>query len=151
MKKLAIRAAIILVIVVALSMFFAQTIVTITTPKVKFAQVSYKKFEEKVSLSAELYFAKTDKITLEAASKTPVTVDKLYVRAGDLVAEGDTVCTTRLSDQFSEEVDATSDALVKARESYMQHETDNIKLIDHTSTDKNEAYTNVNTDRKSVV
>ncbi len=144
MKKLAIRAGIVLAIVVALSMFFAQTIVTITTPKVKFAQIAHKKFEEKVSLSSELYFAKTDKITLEAASKTPVTVDKMYVRVGDLVAEGDTICTTRLSDQFSKEVDAASDALVKAREDYMTNETANIKLIDQTSSDKNEAYNKVN-------
>lgn len=139
MKKLAIRVGVILAIVVACSMFFANTIVTITTPKIKFAEVGYKKFEEQMSRDGVLYFAKTDKYTVDAARKTPITVDKMYVRVGDLVAAGDTICTTSLSDGFEDEVDAASDALVSAQQAYMKNETDNIKLVDTIDSDKNEA------------
>ncbi len=139
MKKLAIRIGVILAILVACSMFFANTIISITTPKVKFAQVGYKKFEEQISLDGTLHFAKTDKYTVDEARKTPVTVEKMYVRVGDLVNAGDTICTTKLSDGFADEVTANSDALMAARQAYMSNETDNIKLIDTFSSDKNEA------------
>ena len=139
MKKLAIRVGVAMAIVVACSMFFANTIVNITTPKVKYAQVDYRRFEEKITLDGTLYFAKTDKITIEGARKTPITIDKLYVRVGDLVAVGDTICTTKLADGFTDRVNAASDALVAARQAYIQNETENIALIDTTSSDKNQA------------
>ncbi|MDR3050245.1 MAG: HlyD family secretion protein [Oscillospiraceae bacterium] len=144
MKKVAIRAGVILAVVLACSMFFAQTILTVTTPKIKYVQVAYRRFEEKVEFTSALYFARTDKIALPDAAKTPITVDRLYVRVGDLVNAGDTICTTRLSDDFQKSVDDASDALVKAREEYMQNEVANIKLVDHTDTDKNETFREVN-------
>ncbi|MCL2545358.1 MAG: HlyD family secretion protein [Clostridia bacterium] len=139
MKKIAIRMGVILAIVVACSMFFANTILSITTPKVKFAEVGYRRFEEQISRGAELYFAKTNKITVDGARKTPVTVDQMYVRVGDRVAAGDTICTTKLSTGFAEEVDAASDALVAAQQAYMKNETDNIALVNTIDSDKNEA------------
>lgn len=139
MKKIAVRAGVILAVVVACSMFFANTILSITTPKVKFADVGYKRFEEQISRSASIYFAKTDKFTLDGARKTPVTVDQMYVRVGDKVAAGDVLCTTKLSDSFADEVDKASDALVTAQQAYMKNETDNIKLVDTIDSDKNEA------------
>ncbi len=139
MKKLAIRVGVILAIVVACSMFFANTIITITTPKIKFASVGYTKFEEQMSRDSSLYFAKTDKYTVEGARKTPLNVDKMYVRVGDLVAAGDTICTTKLSDTFTEEVTTASEALLAAQQAYMKNETDNIKLVDTLDSDKNEA------------
>ena len=135
MKKLAIRAGVILAIVVACSMFFSQTILTITTPKVKFAQVSYKRFEEKITLDGVLYFPKTDKITVEAARKSPVVVDKMYVRVGDRVNTGDTICTTKLSSGYEQALETANQALQQARDAYIQNETANIKLIDTADTD----------------
>jgi len=139
MKKLAIRVGVILAAVVACSMFFANTIITITTPKVKFAEVGYKRFEEQMNREASLHFDKTDKITVEAARKTPVTVDQMYVRVGDRVEAGDTICTTSLSGTFTEEVESASDALVAAQQAYMKNETENIKLVSTIDSDKNEA------------
>jgi len=139
MKKLAIRVGVIMAIVVACSMFFANTVITITTPKIKFAEVNYKRFEEQMTRDATLYFDKTDKFTVDAARKTPITVDQMYVRVGDRVAAGDTICTTKLSGAFAGEVDAASDALVAAQQAYMKNETDNIKLVNTIDSDKNEA------------
>jgi len=139
MKKIAIRVGVIMAVVVACSMFFANTILSITTPKVKFADVGYKRFEEQISRDAAIYFDKTDKITLDGARKTPIMIDQMYVRVGDRVAEGEIICTTKLSDSFSEEVEAASDALVAAQQAYMKNETDNIKLVDTIDSDKNEA------------
>jgi hypothetical protein len=139
MKKLAIRVGVILAIAVACSLFFSNTIVTITTPKVKFAQVGYKRFEEQIALEGALYFANTDKYTIDEARKTPVTVEKMFVRLGDLVAKGDTICTTRLSDSFAEEVATASEALLTARQAFSDNETANIALINTFDSDKNEA------------
>ncbi|MCL2810346.1 MAG: hypothetical protein FWD25_00440 [Clostridia bacterium] len=139
MKKIAIRVGVILAIVVACSMFFANTILSITTPKVKFADVGFRRFEEQISRSAVLYFAKTEKITVDGARKTPITIDRMYVREGDRVAEGEIICTTKLSDSFADEVDAASDALVAAQLAYMKNETDNIGLVNTIDSDKNEA------------
>ena len=139
MKKLAVRVGVIMAIVVACSMFFANTILSITTPKVRFADVAFRRFEEQISRNAEIYFAKTVKITLDGARKTPVTIDQMYVRVGDRVAAGDTICTTLLSASFADEVDAASDALVAAQQAYMKNETDNIQLVNTIDSDKNEA------------
>jgi len=139
LKKIAIRVGVILAAVVACSMFFANTIITITTPKVKFAEVGYKRFEEQMSREGALYFAKTEKITLDGARKTPITVDEIHVRVGDRVEAGDIICTTRLSAFFAEEVDAASDALVAAQQAYIRNETDSIQLVNVIDSDKNEA------------
>jgi len=138
-KKIAIRVGVIMAIVVACSMFFANTILSITTPKVKFADIGYKRFEEQINRDAAIYFDKTDKITVDGARKTPITIDRMYVRVGDRVAEGEIICTTKLSDSFSDEVDAASDALVAAQQAYMKNEIDNLKLVDTIDSDKNEA------------
>ena len=68
MKKIAIRGMIILAVVVCCSMFFAQTILTITTPKVKIEVARQGKFEDKLSLTGKIYFENTENYTPEGMS-----------------------------------------------------------------------------------
>ena len=98
MKKFAIRGLIALAIVVALCMFFANTIVTITTPKVRIVQGSRGRLEQKISLNAEVYFPQTTDYTLTDAMENSVVVNKVYVRAGQTVKAGETLFTAVMPD-----------------------------------------------------
>jgi multidrug efflux pump subunit AcrA (membrane-fusion protein) len=98
LKRIAIRGLIALAVVVALCMFFANTIVTITTPKVRIVEASRGKLEQKISLSAQVFFPKTTDYTLTGAMKNIVVVDKVYVRAGQTVAAGETLFTAVMPD-----------------------------------------------------
>jgi len=98
MKKIAVRGMIALAIVVALCMFFANTIVTITTPKVRITQGDRGRLEQKISLDAEIYFPETTDYTLTDAMKNSIVVNKVYVRPGQTVTAGETLFTAAMPD-----------------------------------------------------
>ena len=53
-KKKALKALVVLAVVIALCMFFSRTVQTITTPKVQRISATKGKLEEKISLSASI-------------------------------------------------------------------------------------------------
>lgn len=141
MKKIAVRGAIILAILVACSMFFAQTIVTITTPKIKLEEARQGKFEDKMSLSGKLYFEKTENVTPEGLeSGSSIQIDKLKVKAGDFVTAGTLIATAKISDSYDKTVDEAREALSKAYADYRDNEIAYIRLTPNTDSDKNSAY-----------
>ena len=95
LKRFALRGLIVLFVAVALCMFFARTIQTITTPKVQLVTGSYGRFEDKMVFQAEVYFSDTEEFTVEDAQSMNITVDKVYVRAGSYVKAGDTLFTAK--------------------------------------------------------
>ncbi len=119
MKRFAIRGLIALAIVIALCMFFANTIVTITTPKVRIVDVGKGRLEQKITLDAQVFFPKTADYTLPEAMDHNIIVDKLYVRAGQTVEAGETLFTATmpeyeksmqdLQDQYDEKAAALLD------------------------------------------
>ena len=56
LKNFALRGLIALAVAVALCMFFARTVQTITTPKVKLVTGSSGRYEEKMNFTAQVYF-----------------------------------------------------------------------------------------------
>ena len=64
MKKIAVRAMIVLAIVVALCMFFSGTIRTITTPKVRFTSARQGKFEMVTELTGSVHFKDAEELKL---------------------------------------------------------------------------------------
>ena len=96
LKRFAIRGLIALAITIALCMFFANTIVTITTPKVRIVEVSRGRLEQKINLDAQVYFPKTTDYTLTDAMDHSIVVDKVYVRAGQTVVAGETMFTATM-------------------------------------------------------
>ena len=82
-----------LAIVIALCMFFARTVQTITTPKVQRISATKGKLEQKISLTGELYFQKTESMKLEGAKKLAITVEQVNVRPGHYVSKGDVIFT----------------------------------------------------------
>ena len=98
LKKIALRGLIILAVTVALCMFFAKTVLTITTPKVQIVQASRGRLEQKIKLKGQVYFPETTDHILTEAAKSALVVDKVYVRPGHHVKAGETLFTAILSD-----------------------------------------------------
>ena len=104
-KKRALKALVWLGVVVAACMYFSRTIQTITTPKVKLAQASTGRIEQKIAVEAKAHFPVETEITLNKAKDYPITVDKVYVKPGLLVKEGDILFTATVNDYQSKEDD----------------------------------------------
>ncbi|MEG1472093.1 MAG: hypothetical protein RSD76_06585 [Clostridia bacterium] len=108
-KGKALKALLILAVAVALCMYFSRTIQTITTPKVKLVQASSGRIEQKLNVQAIPYFPIKTEMTLNKAKDYPITVDKVYVKVGLFVEEGDTIFTASINDYQNKE-----DALLKS-------------------------------------
>ncbi len=120
LKRFALRGLIILAVVVALCMFFARTVQTITTPKVRMYTPTKGRLEQSYKLTAEVYFPETEEVTVTEAKKTAVTVSKVYVKAGSYVSKGDTIFTTT--------VGSYEEDLQKLQDSYDSKATELLEL-----------------------
>ena len=79
-KQKALKGLMVLALVIALCMFFARTVQTITTPKVKLVTADVGRIEQKVAVALSPYFPVKTEITLTKAKDYPITVDKVYVK-----------------------------------------------------------------------
>ena len=62
LKRFALRGLIVLFVAVALCMFFARTVQTITTPKVQLVQSTSGRFEDEMTFRAQVYIKKLHQI-----------------------------------------------------------------------------------------
>ena len=115
-KKRALKALVWLGVIVAACMYFSRTIQTITTPKVKLVQATTGRIEQKISVEAKPYFPVETEITLNKAKDYPITVDKVYVKPGLLVKEGDTIFTATINDYQTKEEDLLTKYNEKSQE-----------------------------------
>ena len=128
-KNKALKGLLILALVVALCMYFARTVQTITTPKVKLVQASQGRIEQKLSAGRPYFPVKTE-VTLKKAVEYPIRVDKVYVKVGLFVKEGDTLFTATLTGyeakekelvtKYNEKAQALIDLDIKNRKSSTQ-------------------------------
>ena len=102
-KNKALKALLILAVAVALCMYFSRTIQTITTPKVKLVQASTGRIEQKIAVQAQPHFPVKTEVTLNKAKDYPITIDKVYVKVGLFVEEGDTLFTASINDYQTKE------------------------------------------------
>ena len=98
MRKFAIRAMVVLAIVVALCMFFSGTIRTITTAKVRFTNARQGKFEMNTDLTGKISFGDTEDLTLDVPADQSLTVTRLFVKAGQQVKAGDELLSASVAD-----------------------------------------------------
>ncbi len=116
LKRIALKGLIILAVTVALCMFFAKTVLTITTPKIKIVQASRGRLEQKITLHGQVFFPeKTDHIISDAA-KSNIVVDKVYVRPGHHVKAGETLFTAIIPDYDDKWKELQDDYDAKAKE-----------------------------------
>ena len=129
-KNKALKALLILALVVALCMYFARTVQTLTTPKVKLVQSTQGRIEQKLKVQAAPYFPVKTEVTLKKAVDYPIRVDKVYVKVGLFVKEGDTLFTATLTgydtkekellDKYNEKAQALIDLDIKNRKNSKQ-------------------------------
>ena len=112
LKQFALRGLIFLVVAVALCMFFARTVQTITTPKVRLYSPGQGRLEQEITLTAKVHFPETEEIVIAAAKDSPVTVEKVYVQPGSYVKAGDII--------FTAEIPTYDEEMKELREAYAQ-------------------------------
>jgi len=101
LKRFAIRGLVVLAIAVALCMFFARTVLRITTPQVSLADAQTGRLDQRIGLTAKLYFPNPEPVYLQEAAQYSVVVMRLYVKPGFPVKEGDLLFTTSMPDYQS--------------------------------------------------
>jgi len=98
MKKIALKGLLIVAVVVALCIFFSGTIRTMTTPKVRFAQVRMGKMELESELTGKVVFPETEEYKLKLPEGVSLTVTAVRVSKGDRVRKGATMLNARVTD-----------------------------------------------------
>lgn len=91
LKKFALRGLIALAVTVALCMFFSRTVQTITTPKVQVITAEKGRFEEKLTYTAQVYFAQTETIIVD--NPYGMVAEQIHVQPGAYVDAGDAIFT----------------------------------------------------------
>ena len=91
MKRFALRGMVILMAVVMVCMFFSGTVRTMTMPKIKIVTAKQGRLEQTQKVSAKLVFPEQETMTLKAADSFDITVQRVYVRIGSEVRQGDVV------------------------------------------------------------
>ena len=127
LKKFALRGLIILAVAVALCMFFARTVQTITTPKVQLVTASNGRFEEKMTFQAQVYFPSTQEVTIKEAQKLNVKVKRVYVKPGHYVKKGETIFTAEAT-SYEEDMKKLRDDYDAKSKELIQLDIDNRKL-----------------------
>lgn len=94
LKKFALRGLIALAVTVAACMFFSRTVQAITTPKVQVITAEKGRFEEKLSYTAQVYFAETEAIT--ADNPYGMIAEQSHVQPGAYINAGDNIFTLTL-------------------------------------------------------
>lgn len=92
-KKKALKALVILAIVLAASMFFGRTLQTITTAKVEVIRATKGKLEDTIALEGSIYFSKGEEIVVKEAAGMETVVTKMLAKEGFFVKEGDLLFT----------------------------------------------------------
>ena len=93
LKRFALRGLIALAVMVALCMFFARTVQTITTPKVQLVTGSSGRYEEKMTFTGQVHFPETEDIIVQDAKDLGAVVGRIYVKEGHWVKAGDIIFT----------------------------------------------------------
>lgn len=136
-KQKALKALAVLAAVIALCMFFARTVQTITTPKVQRISPTKGKLEEKIPLTAQVYFPQTEEVVIEGAADLHLTVNQVKVKAGTQVAKGDVIFTATAPEYESKRKEIQENYDKKVRE-LAEERAGNVRVA--TTSAQNDAY-----------
>ena len=113
-RRLAVKALIILVAVVAVCMVFSGTVQNILTPKVRVASVKNGKLNRSVSLTGKLPYSDNEDFYFPLSGGETCLITQVYVRAGDRVEAGTPMFAMSYQDPAGKRknlLDAYTDAL----------------------------------------
>lgn len=120
-KQKALKALAILAAVIALCMFFSRTVQTITTPKVQRVSPTKGKLEDKIPLSAQVYFPQAEEVVIDGAAELHLTVSQVKVKVGAQVKKGDVIFTATAPDYESKRKELQDNYDKKVRELALEH------------------------------
>lgn len=136
-KQKALKGLLILAVVLGVSMFFARTVQTITTPKVQKIKAARGKLEDKISLSGEVFFPEGESIVLPEAAGLGVSVSKVLAKEGYLVKEGDLLLETTAG-EYDKQIETLMAEYKKAARALVDERAKTIRL--DASTPHNDIY-----------
>lgn len=102
-KKRALKALMILAVVLLLCMFFARTVQTITTAKIQRVQATRGRLEDRIEVTGNVYFSKGEDFYIPEAAKMNILIEKSLAQPGYLIKEGDLLYTATVP-SFEDEV-----------------------------------------------
>lgn len=126
-KQKALKGLLILAIVLGVSMFFARTVQTITTPKVQKMKAARGKLEDKISLSGEVFFPEGESIVLPEAAGLGASVSKVLAKEGYQVKAED-LLLTMVSAEYTKQKDTLLAEYTKASRALVDERAKTIRL-----------------------
>lgn len=136
-KKKAIKALLILLSVLLVSLFFARTVQTITTAKVRKVTATRGRLEEKIQAEGALYFNPGEPFSIEEARKISVSIDKVLVKEGYYVKQGDALFNLSIP-TYQSEMKQREEAYMSAVRELAVEVTGHLRLLQ--SSPHNELY-----------
>ena len=127
-KRKALKGLLILVCVLLASMYFAQTVQTITTAKVQKVSATRGKLEDRIDVKGEVRFSNSEPFTLDDARSMKLTVNQVLAQRGGLIMSGEPLFTAILPDYESKMEQLRADYKEKVR-ARAQKVADNIRMM----------------------
>ena len=127
-KKKALKGLLILGCVLLASMYFAQTVQTITTAKVQKVSATRGKLEDRIDVKGEVRFSNSEPFILEDARAMKLTVDQVLAQRGGLIKAGEPLFTAILPEYESKMEQLRADYKTKVR-ARSQKVADNIRMM----------------------
>lgn len=126
-KKIAIRGLIVVAVLVALCMFFSDTVRTLTTAKVRLITPRQGKLSQSVTLTGKLTFPASEEIFLTEDGGYAVEIRSVKVAPGVEVEKGDVVMETAVSG-YEDKLSELKEAYQKAEDDLQALDEKGIKL-----------------------
>ena len=136
-KRKALKYLVIFAGVLVASLFFARTIQTITTPKVRKITATRGRLEDKIPVQGEIFFSKSDPFFVKDAKTIAMTVDRVMAKEGYLVKEGDPLFEASLP-TYDSKMKELNDAYEKAARELSVEVAGHLRLIQ--SSEHNQLY-----------
>ena len=127
-KRKALKGLLILGCVLLASMYFAQTVQTITTAKVQKVSATRGKLEDRIDVKGEVRFSNSEPFILEDARAMKLTVDQVLAQRGGLIKAGEPLFTAILPEYESKMEQLRADYKEKVR-ARSQKVADNIRMM----------------------
>lgn len=126
-RKKAIKALIWLMVVLAVCMFFARTLQTITTAKVEKIKAVRAKMEDHIKLDGKVHFEKGEDVVIKEAKGMGAGVEKVLAKEGYFVKKGDLMVTLS-SQEFEGKMEALQTEHQKAAHEWSEETAKTIRL-----------------------
>lgn len=126
-KKAALYGFGLLGILLAASLFFAQTWMNMRSAKVLVASPVKGTITKRYDIKGILDFYPKGEVVLHDAAKYPITIDEVFVGAGHAVTKGERLFSASVDHSFARDCDQITEALRAARAALSQLEFDGVQ------------------------